>query len=115
MTRMWSEDELQEEIWNKLTPEIRQEVHLEDIKVDIASLHPRPENPYLGEHAVEIYDPVAKKTTTEPWERILTGIPSKAFIVRVFATSKKRAQEINEAATDVLLKDKRLRQFSTNI
>jgi HD superfamily phosphohydrolase len=115
MARMWSEDELQEEIWNNLTPEIQQEVHLEDIRVDIASLHPRPENPYLGEYALEIYDPVAKKTVTEPWERILTSIPSKAFIVRVFATSKKRAQEINGATTNVLLKSNRLRQFPTNI
>ena len=115
MTRMWSENELQEEIWNKLTPEIQQEVHLEDIRFDIASLHPRPENPYLGEYAVEIYDPVAKKTVIEPWERILTSIPSKAFIVRIFSTSKKRAQEINEAATNVLSKDERLRDFPTNI
>lgn len=115
MTRMWSENELKEEIWNKLTPEIQQEIHLEDIRVDIASLHPRPENPYLGEYAVEIYDPVAKKTVIEPWERILTSIPSKAFIVRVFSTSKKRAQEINEAATNVLSKYERLRDFPTNI
>ncbi len=115
MTRMWSENELQEEIWNKLTPKIRQEVHLEDIKVDIAPLHPRPENPYLGEHAVEIYDPVAKKTVTEPWKRILTSIPLKAFIVRVFSTSKKCVQEINDAATKVILKDKQLPDFQTNI
>jgi uncharacterized protein len=115
MTRMWSENELQKEIWNKLTPEIRQELHLEDIRVDRANLQPRPDNPYLGEHAVEIYDPVAKKTVTEPWEKILMSIPSKAFIVRVFATSKKYAREINEAATNVLLQDSRLRQFPTNI
>ncbi len=115
MTRMWSEDELQREIWNRLTPAVQQEVHLEDIRVDIASLHPRPENPYLGEHAVEIYDPVSKKTVTQPWEGILTSIPSKAFIVRVFSTSKKRAQEINEAATTLLLKDRRLGDFPTNI
>jgi len=64
---------------------------------------------------LEIYDPMAKKTVTEPWERILTGIPSKAFIVRVFATSKNRAQEINEAATNVLSKGKSPRHFPTNI
>jgi len=115
MTRIWSEDELRMEIWNQLTPELQQEVHFEDIRVDIASLHPRPENPYLGEHALEIYDPMATKTVTEPWERILTGIPSKAFIVRVFAKSKNRAQEINEAATNVLSKGKSPRHFPTNI
>ena len=115
MTRMWSEDELHGEIWKRLSSELQQEVHFEDIRVDIASLHPRPENPYLGEHALEIYDPMAKKTATEPWERILTGIPSKAFIVRVFATSKNRAQEINEAATNVLSKGKSPRHFPTNI
>jgi len=115
MARMWREDELQREIWNQLTPELQQEVRFEDIRVDIASLHPRPENPYSGGHALEIYDPMAKKTATEPWERILAGIPSKAFIVRVFATSKTHAQEINEAATNLLLKDEGLPDFPTNI
>jgi len=112
---MWGEDELQREIWNQLTPELQQEVHCEDIRVDIASLHPRPENPYLGEYALEIYDPMAKKTVTEPWERIMTAIPSKTFIVRVFATSKNHAQEINEATTNVLSRDKSPRHFPTNI
>jgi len=115
MTRLWSEDELQTEIWNKLTSELQQEIRSEDIRVDIASLHPRPENPYVGEHALEIYDPMAKTTITQPWQRILMEIPSKAFIVRVFATSKNRAQEINEAATNVLSKGKNLRDSLTNI
>lgn len=115
MTRMWSEDELQKEIWNELAPGIHQEVQLEDIRVDTATLQPRPDNPYLGEHAVEIYDPVADKTVIEPWEKVLMSIPSKSFIVRVFATSKQHAREINEAATNVLLHDNRLRQFPTNI
>jgi len=112
---MRGEDELQKEIWNQFTPKLQQEVRFEDIRVDIASLHPRPENPYLGEYALEIYDPMAKKTVTGPWERIMTVIPSKAFIVRVFATSKNHAQEINEAATNVLSKDESSRHFSTNI
>lgn len=115
MTRLWSEDELQTEIWNQLTSELQKEVHFDDIRVDIASLHPRPENPYLGAHALEIYDPMAKTTITRPWQQILMQIPSKALIVRVFATSKNRAQEINEAATNVLLKDKGLRDSPTNI
>ena len=115
ITRMRGEDELQKEIWNQFTPKLQQEVRFEDIRVDIASLHPRPENPYLGEYALEIYDPMAKKTVTGPWERIMTVIPSKAFIVRVFATSKNHAQEINEAATNVLSKDESSRHFSTNI
>ena len=115
MTKLWSEDELRSEIWNRLTPELQQEVNFEDLRVDIASLHPRPENPYSGEHALEIYDPIAKKTVTEPWERIMTGIPSKAFIVRVFATSRNRAKEINEVATNVLSESGSPHHFPTNI
>jgi len=115
MTRLWSEDELQREIWRQLTPELQREVRFQDIRVDIASLHPRPENPYLGEHALEIYDPMARKAVTEPWERILTGIPSKAFIVRVFAASKQHAQEINEAASNVLSGGNSPQDFPTNI
>lgn len=115
MTRIWNENELQIEIYNKLSSDLKKELQLEDIRVDIASLHPRPENPYLGVHALKIYDPVAVKTVTEPWERILAGIPSKAFIVRVFATSKNRSQEINEATTTVLSRAQRPRDFQTNI
>ncbi|MFW6105075.1 MAG: HD domain-containing protein [Chloroflexota bacterium] len=115
MTRIWREDELQREIWDQLTSELRQEVHSDDIRVDIASLHPRPENPYLGESALEIYDPMAKRTTTEPWDRILAGIPSRAFIVRVFSTSRNRAREINEAATNLLSRDRGPERFPTNI
>jgi len=115
MTRMWTEEELTKEICNQLAPGLQQKVHLEDIRVDIASLDPRPENPYLDKYGVEIYDPVARKTITEPWARILKGVPSKAFIVRVFATSKEHAQEINEATRNVLLKHNRPPQFPTNI
>jgi len=115
MTRIWTEDELQRAIYSKLPSYVREKLRLDDIRVDIASFHPRPENPYRGEYAMEIYDPVTRKTVTEHWDRILMEIPARAFIVRVFALSEEYAQEIYQAATEVLSADRTQEDFPSNI
>ena len=85
------------------------------IRVDIVSLRLRPENPYTDENVVRIYDTVTGQITSEQWTRILSGIPHRSFIVRVYTSKDDYISEIARAATNILKESQSLSAFPTNI
>ena len=56
-----------------------------EIRLDVASRDTRPENPFLGEGNLDVYDPLSGKVGRGLLARMLEGIPQRQEIVRIFA------------------------------
>jgi len=109
------EQEFATEVYQKLSPDTRQDIAPGDIHVEIISLYPRPEKFRDGNNAVQIYDPTRKKLTLQRWDTILAGIPNVSYSLRVYLSKPEYSRLVAEAAAQVIQQHENPGGASTNI